>query len=123
MLLYIKADHAETGVGMAIGGGTLSDMYKSSERAEVFGWYLLGPLMGPALVRLLILHCPTQNHWTDSCTGTLIWRYNSNLPQLALDLLESRYRLHLYYHFGLPLFGRNLRACPPQPSQDPTTTR
>ena len=34
-------------VGIANGGGTLSDMYLPSERAGVFGWYLLGPLLGP----------------------------------------------------------------------------
>ncbi|KAK5373774.1 hypothetical protein LTS13_005973 [Exophiala xenobiotica] len=36
-------------VGLANGGGTLSDMYEPSERAGVFGWYLLGPLLGPTL--------------------------------------------------------------------------
>ena len=37
------------GVGLANGGGTLSDMYDPSERAGIFGWYLLGPLLGPTL--------------------------------------------------------------------------
>lgn len=36
-------------VGIANGGGTLSDMFQPSERAGVFGWYLLGPLLGPTL--------------------------------------------------------------------------
>ena len=36
-------------VGIANGGGTISDMFKPEERAGVFGWYLLGPLMGPTL--------------------------------------------------------------------------
>lgn len=36
-------------VGIANGGGTLSDMFHPSERAGVFGWYLLGPLLGPTL--------------------------------------------------------------------------
>ncbi|KIW44965.1 uncharacterized protein PV06_03394 [Exophiala oligosperma] len=36
-------------VGLANGGGTLSDMYDPSERAGVFGWYLLGPLLGPTI--------------------------------------------------------------------------
>lgn len=35
---------------MANGGGTLSDMYDPSERAGIFGWYLLGPLLGEYLV-------------------------------------------------------------------------
>jgi multidrug resistance protein len=36
-------------VGIANGGGTISDMFVPSERAGVFGWYLLGPLLGPTL--------------------------------------------------------------------------
>lgn len=36
-------------VGIANGGGTISDMFLPSERAGVFGWYLLGPLLGPTL--------------------------------------------------------------------------
>ncbi|RMZ66556.1 multidrug resistant [Pyrenophora seminiperda CCB06] len=36
-------------VGIANGGGTISDMFIPSERAGVFGWYLLGPLLGPTL--------------------------------------------------------------------------
>jgi sugar phosphate permease len=33
-------------VGVANGGGSLSDMFLPSERAGVYGWYLLGPLLG-----------------------------------------------------------------------------
>ncbi|KAL6721690.1 hypothetical protein ACLMJK_000794 [Lecanora helva] len=36
-------------VGIANGGGTVSDMFHPSQRAGVFGWYLLGPLLGPTL--------------------------------------------------------------------------
>ncbi|KAL9104848.1 MAG: hypothetical protein Q9163_000234 [Psora crenata] len=36
-------------VGIANGGGTISDMFRPSERAAIFGWYLLGPLLGPTL--------------------------------------------------------------------------
>jgi multidrug resistance protein len=36
-------------VGIANGGGTISDMFLPSQRAGVFGWYLLGPLLGPTL--------------------------------------------------------------------------
>lgn len=36
-------------VGLANGGGTISDMFVPDERAGVFGWYLLGPLLGPTL--------------------------------------------------------------------------
>ncbi|KAF2682393.1 MFS general substrate transporter [Lentithecium fluviatile CBS 122367] len=36
-------------IGIANGGGTISDMFILSERVGVFGWYLLGPLLGPTL--------------------------------------------------------------------------
>ncbi|KAL1304185.1 hypothetical protein AAFC00_000608 [Neodothiora populina] len=36
-------------VGIANGGGTISDMFLPAERAGIFGWYLLGPLLGPTL--------------------------------------------------------------------------
>lgn len=36
-------------VGIANGGGTISDMCGPDERASLFGWYLLGPLLGPTL--------------------------------------------------------------------------
>ncbi|KAJ9669199.1 hypothetical protein H2201_000550 [Coniosporium apollinis] len=36
-------------IGIANGGGTISDMFVPEERASVFGWYLLGPLLGPTL--------------------------------------------------------------------------
>lgn len=36
-------------VGIANGGGSLSDMFIPEQRAGVFGWYLLGPLLGPTL--------------------------------------------------------------------------
>ncbi|EMC97821.1 hypothetical protein BAUCODRAFT_66148 [Baudoinia panamericana UAMH 10762] len=36
-------------VGIANGGGTISDMFLPEQRAGVFGWYLLGPLLGPTL--------------------------------------------------------------------------
>ncbi|KAF1951806.1 MFS general substrate transporter [Byssothecium circinans] len=36
-------------VGIANGGGTISDMFIPEERAGVFGWYLLGPLLGLTL--------------------------------------------------------------------------
>lgn len=36
-------------VGIANGGGTISDMFAPSKRAGFFGWYLLGPLLGPTL--------------------------------------------------------------------------
>lgn len=40
-------------VGIANGGGTISDMFDPSQRASIFGWYLLGPLLGPTVGPLL----------------------------------------------------------------------
>jgi multidrug resistance protein len=36
-------------VGVANGGGTVSDLFETNERATVLGFYLLGPLLGPSL--------------------------------------------------------------------------
>ncbi|PNS19288.1 hypothetical protein CAC42_2465 [Sphaceloma murrayae] len=36
-------------VGIANGGGTISDMFYPDERAGIYGWYLLGPLLGPTI--------------------------------------------------------------------------
>lgn len=36
-------------VSIANGGGTISDMCGPEERAGIFGWYLLGPLLGPTV--------------------------------------------------------------------------
>lgn len=36
-------------VSIANGGGSLSDLFEPGQRAGIFGWYLLGPLMGPTL--------------------------------------------------------------------------
>jgi MFS family permease len=42
-----------TGVSIANGGGTISDMYEPGQRAGIFGIYLLGPLLGPTVGPLL----------------------------------------------------------------------
>ena len=50
-------------VGVANGGGTINDMFYPKERAGIFGWYLLGPLLGPtvgtlrALIFYLVRYC------------------------------------------------------------------
>ena len=36
-------------VGIANGGGSISDMFEPGSRASIYGWYLLGPLLGPTL--------------------------------------------------------------------------
>jgi multidrug resistance protein len=49
-LIFVRSVSGFFGsVGLANGGGTISDMFVPSERAGVFGWYLLGPLLGPTL--------------------------------------------------------------------------
>ena len=40
-------------VGVANGGGSVSDLFQTSERATVLGYYLLGPLLGPTLGPLI----------------------------------------------------------------------
>ncbi|GAM84839.1 hypothetical protein ANO11243_028410 [Dothideomycetidae sp. 11243] len=40
-------------VGIANGGGTISDTFFPSERASIYGWYLLGPLLGPTIGPLI----------------------------------------------------------------------
>ena len=52
-----------TGVGIANGGGTISDMYEPSQRASIFGWYLLGPLLGPTLGPLFGGVVVTRLNW------------------------------------------------------------
>jgi len=44
------------GVLIANGGGTISGMYVPSERAGIFGWYLLGPPLGPLLGSIVLGH-------------------------------------------------------------------
>ena len=48
-------------VGIANGGGTISDMFEPSQRAGVFGWYLLGPLLGPTLVCITFCALPCND--------------------------------------------------------------
>jgi hypothetical protein len=40
-------------VSIANGGGIISDMYLTSERAGIFGWYLLWPLLGRTILENL----------------------------------------------------------------------
>ena len=102
-------------VGIANGGGTISDMFLPRERAGVFGWYLMGPLMGPTLgeccllffhavlvafVHLLILvrfrpivrrpHCPTLG--------------------LAMDILDHDDHLYCEYDGWIHVPPRDIRA-------------
>jgi len=49
-------------VGVANGGGTISDMFETHERATVLGFYLLGPLLGTPL-------CPLPRSSANDMTG------------------------------------------------------
>lgn len=33
----------------SIGAGTISDLFEAEERGRAFGYYTMGPLLGPAL--------------------------------------------------------------------------
>lgn len=50
-------------VGVANGGGTISDMFPADERATVLGFYLLGPLLGPSLGPFLGGMINSTLHW------------------------------------------------------------
>lgn len=50
-------------VGVANGGGTISDMFETHERATVLGFYLLGPLLGPTLGPFLGGMILSKLHW------------------------------------------------------------
>jgi hypothetical protein len=76
-------------VGIANGGGTISDMFEPSQRASVFGWYLLGPLLGPTLVRI---EYPTSHKFRTAMlthiAGSSFRRRDRTTRRLALDLLD-----------------------------------
>ncbi|KAK5940747.1 hypothetical protein PMZ80_007164 [Knufia obscura] len=50
-------------VGVANGGGSISDMFETHERATVLGFYLLGPLLGPTLGPFLGGIILARFHW------------------------------------------------------------
>jgi len=50
MLIVVRALAGFFGsVGIASGGGTISDMFDASERARVLGWYMFGIMIGPSI--------------------------------------------------------------------------
>jgi MFS family permease len=79
-------------VGIANGGGTISDMFEPSQRAGVFGWYLLGPLLGPTLVRIATLHKFHISILIDMAGSSFRW-CDRTTRRLALDLLDTDDRL------------------------------
>lgn len=50
-------------VGVANGGGVISDMMEKRARAKVLGVYLLGPLLGPTIGPLLGGSIEGSTHW------------------------------------------------------------
>ncbi|KJY00361.1 MFS multidrug transporter like protein [Zymoseptoria brevis] len=50
-------------VGVANGGGTISDMFNSKGRAQVLGFYFMGPLLGPCIGPLLGGLLVGSLHW------------------------------------------------------------
>ncbi|KAI9810683.1 MAG: hypothetical protein M1827_006142 [Pycnora praestabilis] len=86
-------------VGIANGGGTISDMFLPSERAGVFGWYLLGPLLGPTLGPLFGGLIVQNLNWrwifwvlTIVCTFNTILGFFFLRETYAPRLLETRCR-------------------------------
>jgi MFS family permease len=65
-------------VGLANGGGTLSDMYNASERAGIFGWYLLGPLLGE------------RPHFVEACQATDAYVAGPTLGPLFGGVIVNR---------------------------------
>lgn len=50
VLIFVRTVSGFFGsVSVANGGGTINDMFPPSERASIYGYYLLGPLLGSAL--------------------------------------------------------------------------
>lgn len=50
-------------VGIANGGGTISDLFPAAQRATVLGVYLLGPLVGPSLGPFMGGMINARLHW------------------------------------------------------------
>ena len=81
-------------VGVANGGGSISDMFETHERAAVLGVYLLGPLLGSLLVqRCKCLLTKVQVHHLVLFLEGCYWRiFNGDgyLVFFALSALWSR---------------------------------
>lgn len=76
-------------VGIANGGGTINDMYLPSQRAGVYGWYLLGPLLGISARPLAPDEDELLTRQTRSYSRSPVWRRHCVEAELALDLLGS----------------------------------
>ena len=88
-------------VGIANGGGSISDLFHPSERASIFGWYLLGPLLGPTLGPLFggLIVQDLGWHWvfwilTIVCSVNTIAGFFFLTETYAPVILEARKRSH-----------------------------
>jgi len=92
-------------VGIANGGGTINDMYEPNERAGVFGWYLLGPLLGkflPNVPKSIAINISRAD------IGTALWRHHCYPTELEMDILDTYHRLRSQYHHWLLLPPRDV---------------
>lgn len=86
-------------VGVANGGGTISDMYESNERASIFGWYLLGPLLGPTIGSFFLT---VYANLADARRPFIRWHHRHSL-ELEMDLRCAGNRVCFQHNHRLPL--------------------
>lgn len=84
-------------VGVANGGGTVSDLFETRERAPVLGFYLLAPLLGPSLGPFFGGLILTSMHWRwlfwiQFVISAVVWIVNYFLlfETCAIIVLEKR---------------------------------
>lgn len=104
-------------VGIANGGGTISDMYDSRERAGVFGWYLLGPLLGPTLGKWRSKSLINLQYLT-SCTRPFVRWYHRHEARLEVGVWNSRHHLRSQHCCRILFLARNLCACHSRAEED-----
>lgn len=107
-------------VGIANGGGTINDMYEAHERASIFGWYLLGPLLGPTL-GMSRNTCAERARLT--CNRPAFWWHYCQSTELEMGLLGSVDRLRLQHYNRLLLFARVVRSSSPRLEKTPASKR
>jgi len=99
------------GVGIANGGGTISDMFEPSERAGVFGWYLLGPLLGPTLGPLFGGVSLLKPHLRQLLKKPTAHRRKT---RMEMGILDPRHNLRHKHPPRILLPARNLRPGNPR---------
>jgi MFS family permease len=94
-------------IGIANGGGTMSDMFLPSERAGMMGYYTLGALLGPTIgkyIRNQIWHMRTNSF------RPIVWGPDRNQTWVAMDLFRFVHSLHVHY-YSLFLYSQR-KLCP-----------